>query len=291
MNFWTERSIELANNSNYLDELFKVYPISKNFPRKISEEDINQINTFFEKSVSTHDEENQQFLAKLIQIVKESGTKKSQSDELLFPLKDSYVPYLKIDPLAIKRNPRTTNRLIGEIRELGIDGVLENMTLPKESNRQMGPLFNNWLIKNNSLGAKIVYDEIEFLESDKDMVFGGKDARMKEFAARYLGYSRITNEDSKGLDLLAKFNNTYVIGEAKFITDMGGHQWGQQRDALDTIDSKLTETGNRVKKIAIIDGISYISSRKKNKFYKSITSSDDKVILSSLLLRDYLYSL
>lgn len=291
MNFWTERSIELANTRNYLDELFKVYPISRNLPRKISDNYVNTINSFFEKNVSTSDEENQYFLEKLIQIVKESSSKKSTSDELLFPVKDSYVPYLKLDPTAVKRNPRTVNRLIGEIRELGIDAVIENMTLPKESNRQMGPLFNNWLIKNNSLGTKIVADEKEFLESTDDMVFAGKDASMKTFASKYLGYTRVTDEDSKGLDLLAKFNGTYVIGEAKFITDMGGHQWGQQKDALDTLDSILNKTDKKVKKIAIIDGVSYISARKNTKFYKSITADDNKVVLSALLLRDYLYSI
>lgn len=291
MNIWTERSIELANNRNYLDELFKVYPISKNFPRKISDEDVYQINEFFEKDVSTSNEDNQHFLKQLIQMIKNSGSKKSESDTLLFPIKDSYVPYLKLDPSAIKRNPRTVNRIIGEIRELGAEGVLKNMTLPKESNRQMGPLFNNWLVKTNPLGAKIVSDEKVFLESKEDMIFGGKDASMKNFASKYLGYTRVTDENSKGLDLLAKFNDTYVIGEAKFITDMGGHQWGQQRDALDTIDSTLNKTDKKVVKIAIIDGVSYISTSKNNKFYKSITTSDDKVVLSALLLRDYLYSL
>lgn len=290
MNFWTEKSINLANNSNYLDELFKVYPISKNFPRNMSSEDIDKISSFFKKDVSTIDEDNQLFLEALINIVKKSGGKKSKSDELLFPLKDSYVPYLKQDPSAIKRNPRTTNRLIGEIRELGMEGIITNMTLPKESNRQMGPAFNNWLIQKNATGAKLVSDEDEFLNSKEDMVFLGKDEKMKQFAAKYLGYTRITDEDSKGLDLLAKFNDTYVIGEAKFITDKGGHQWDQQLDALNTVSLKLNKTDKKVEKVAIIDGVPYIPS-KKSKFYKSITASDDKIILSSLLLRDFLYSL
>ena len=171
MNFWTERSINLANNSNYLDELFKVYPISKNFPRNMSSEDIDKISSFFEKDVSTIDEDNQIFLETLINMVKKSSGKREKSDALLFPLKDSYVPYLKQDPSAIRRNPRTTNRLIGEIRELGMDGIITNMTLPKESNRQMGPSFNNWLNKNNAMGAKLVSDEEEFLNSREDMVF------------------------------------------------------------------------------------------------------------------------
>lgn len=291
MNIWTEKSIELANTRNYLDELFKVYPISKNLPRKISNKNKELIASFFKGDSQTNNEQNQNFLKQLIEIVKKSKSKKDESDELLFPVKDSYVPYLKLDPNAIKRNPRTVNRLVGEIRELGLDTVLENMTLPKESNRQMGPLFNNWLIKTNPLGAKIVSDEKEFLNSKDDMVFAGKDESMKNFASKYLGYTRVTSEDSKGLDLLVKFNDVYVIGEAKFITDKGGHQWVQQHDALNTLDSPLNKTDKDVRKIAIIDGVSYISKNKNNKFYKSITSDNDKVILSALLLRDYLYSI
>jgi len=45
-----------------------------------------------------------------------------------------------------------------------------------------------------------------------------------------------------------------------------------------------------VMKVAILDGVIYIPNR--GKMYQQLSESDDnKVILSSLLLRDYLYSL
>ena len=41
------------------------------------------------------------------------------------------------------------------------------------------------------------------------------------WAKKTLGYTR-----NKGLDFIARFNGKYVIGEAKFLTDFGGHQIG-----------------------------------------------------------------
>ena len=37
MNIWTQKSIELANQRNYLDLLYRVYPISENARREISD--------------------------------------------------------------------------------------------------------------------------------------------------------------------------------------------------------------------------------------------------------------
>lgn len=43
MNYWTEQSVIFANQKNYLDELFKVYPISPNIRREISNDLWEQI--------------------------------------------------------------------------------------------------------------------------------------------------------------------------------------------------------------------------------------------------------
>lgn len=42
---------------------------------------------------------------------------------------------------------------------------------------------------------------------------------MMNFAKEHLGYNY-----NKGLDFVARFNKQFVIGEAKFLTDFGGHQ-------------------------------------------------------------------
>ncbi|GAA8500880.1 hypothetical protein HpDR57_06110 [Helicobacter pylori] len=36
---------------------------------------------------------------------------------------------------------------------------------------------------------------------------------------------------------MARFNKKYIIGEAKFLTDFGGHQNAQFNDAISTIEA------------------------------------------------------
>jgi hypothetical protein len=71
----------------------------------------------------------------------------------LFPIKDSYVAYLKRDTGSLERNPDTINRLCGRIYEMGITKIFERCSQPIETNRQIGPLFKNWL-KNGGLGIQ-----------------------------------------------------------------------------------------------------------------------------------------
>lgn len=47
MNLWTMKSIELANQRNYLDLLYKIYPMSVNLRREINKDDENKIVKYF----------------------------------------------------------------------------------------------------------------------------------------------------------------------------------------------------------------------------------------------------
>lgn len=38
MNLWTQKSIELASQSDYLDRLYRVYPMSVNLRRELSDD-------------------------------------------------------------------------------------------------------------------------------------------------------------------------------------------------------------------------------------------------------------
>lgn len=266
MNIWTAKSIALANQSNYLDLLFKIYPMSVNLRRELDENTINNLTI-------NYTNRNSKELLKLL------------LNQDVFPIKDSYVAYLKRDKTAIDRNPNTVQRLTGMLYEMGLDEILDKTTVPKETNRQIGPLFKSW-INGGSIGCKITSSESEFLSSKENMIFNGTDEIMKKFASDHLGYER-----DKGLDFLAKFNDTYILAEAKFLTDFGGHQNAQFEDAKLTMNYQLKKTKYKVKTIAILDGVLYIKS--KNKMHKTITEelSDDDVIISAVLLRDYLYSL
>jgi len=260
MNPWIELSIQYANQRNYLDDLFQIYPTIPDGIRDIDNNLWSKVESSFQK------QDNISLITHLL-------------DLDLFPIKDSYVAYLKRDPSAITRNPNTVNRICGRIYEMGLERVFDRCSEPKETNRQIGPLFKRWLRKN-SLGIPPVGIN-EFASTNKNAILDASDAEMKSWCSRNLNYTR-----DKGLDFVARFNGKYVIGEAKFLTDFGGHQNAQFADAISTIK---TPNVNAIK-IAILDGVLYIRGR--NKMYRDITETySDYNILSALLLREFLYSL
>jgi len=260
MNHWTQLSIEYANQRSYLDDLFHVYPTIPDGIREIDKGIWNSVEKAFLKK------NNDLLIRELLKLD-------------LFPIKDSYVAYLKRDLSAIERNPRTINRICGRLYELGLDKLYERCSEPKETNRQIGPMFRNWLRKK-SLGITPVGLE-QFLANKNDAILDGSDQSITDFAMQKLKYTH-----DKGLDFVARFNGKYVIGEAKFLTDFGGHQNAQFNDAISTI----TTQGVKAVTVAILDGVLYIKG--KNKMYKQITETyNQHNIMSVLVLRDFLYQL
>lgn len=260
MNNFLEKSIELVNNHDYLDRLFTVYPTSLNVRRNIDSTLLTDLKSIY------NSKNNKKLIQKSLELK-------------LFPLKDSYVAFLRRVPNAIERNPQTVNRLAGAMYELGWDKLLENITEPKESNRQMGGKFQTW-VKKNTLGLMPVNKKI-FLSNKDNAILDASDDSAKKLAEELCGYSR-----DKGLDFMARFNGKYIIGEAKFLTDFGGHQNAQLEDALITLKTEVKE--NTIV-VAILDGVLYTE---KNKMYNLITNDmhKDYPILSALLLRDFCYS-
>lgn len=258
MNIWTQRSIELANQRNYLDLLFKVYPMASGLIRDVDQNKWLRV----ERAFSTHD--NNELIKSLMLLD-------------LFPIKDSYVPYLRRDPSSIDRNPETINRLAGSLYEMGLEQIWDRASQPKETNRQIGPLFKRW-IDSGAIGVPVYNSAQDFLSDSGNCIFSTSDAGLKLFAQTHLNYNL-----DKGLDFIARFNGKYVIGEAKFLTDFGGHQDRQFDDAMRLVnyaDSKAIT-------VAILDGVVYIPSP-RGRMFKMVNSSDSN-IMSSLMLRDYLY--
>ena len=261
MNYWTELSIQYANQISYLDDLFQVYPTIPEGIRDIDENRWELIEKAF------HKKDNDTLIRELLKLD-------------LFPIKDSYIAYLKRDISSIERNPKTINRICGRLYDMGLTKIHERCSEPKETNRQIGPLFRRWLNKKSLGIAPVSFDE--FVSNENDAILDGGDAQLMKFAKDYLNY-----EHFKGLDLVARFNKKLIIGEAKFLTDFGGHQNAQFNDAISTI---LSKTNKDVVKIAILDGVLYIKGT--HKMYKDITTMyQDYNIMSSLVLREFLYQL
>jgi hypothetical protein len=138
-------------------------------------------------------------------------------------------------------------------------------------------MFKQWL-RNTTLGIQPVCLN-DFVANDDNAILDASDNEMQQFAKERLSYTR-----DKGLDFIARFNHKYIIGEAKFLTDFGGHQNAQLEDAILTLTSKASAI-----KIGILDGVCYIDSN--NKMCQIIKSNDNLNIMSALVLREFLYQL
>ena len=132
MNHWTQLSKDFANQRNYLDELFSVYPTIPEGIRDIDTTMWDEVENAFNKN------DNLKLLNTLLKFD-------------LSPIKDSYVAYFKRDNTSILRNPQTVNRLCGRLYDMGLSKIYEKCSEPKETNRQIGPLFKRWVDKG-SLG-------------------------------------------------------------------------------------------------------------------------------------------
>lgn len=254
MNIWTKMSFDFANQRNYLDELFQVYPTIPDGIREINQDLWQQVEIAF------NTKNNLLLLKTLLKFD-------------LFPIKDSYVAYLKRDPSSIDRNPQTVNRLCGRLYEMGLNKIYEKCTEPKETNRQIGPLFKRW-IERGSLGMLPVKKEV-FLSTNENAILKGSDEDMKQFAIEFLDYN-----GTKGIDFIGRFNGKYVIGEAKFLTDFGGHQNAQYNDAIALLNAPVNAIT-----VAILDGVLYIPSNRRT----SMNINTEQNIMSALVFRNFLY--
>ncbi len=260
MNYWASLSIEYANQKSYLDDLFQVYPTIPEGIRQIDLEKWENVQSAFENK------HNELLITELLKLN-------------LFPIKDSYIGFLRLDKDAIKRNPSTIDRICGILYQMGLDNLFEKCSEPKETNRQIGPLFKRWIDKK-SLGIMPVKLE-EFMQSEKNAILDGNDKELLAFAKIHFGYTK-----PKGLDIIARFNKKYVLGEAKFITSKGGNQDKSFTDVITTLNASF----QNVTCIGIIDGIPWING--KSNYYQEITNQYKHYdIMSALVLRDFLYQL
>lgn len=259
MNRFLEMSLDYASQRSYLDDLFSVYPTIPNGIREIN-------HTVWEKVQCAYEaKDNLELVRAMLELE-------------LFPIKDSYVAYMKRDKGSLKRNPRTVNRIASQIMQMDLGELYKRCSEPKETNRQIGPMFKKW-VNTGVLGFPLKGIG-EFCKDQEDAVLMASDAEMKSFAEQCLGYKH-----DKGLDFLARISGKYIIGEAKFLTDFGGHQDAQFNDAMATLNCQANAI-----KIAVLDGVPYIKGQ--SKMHKEIMGKyKDSNIMSALVLSTFLNTL
>jgi hypothetical protein len=251
MNKWAKESLALVTTSNYLDELHVVYPMEQNQIRQIDEGVRSKIS-------QAHERGDELELLKLC--LKHLD---------LFPIKDSYVAFLKKKGgIYLEPNPETVHRIGGKLMDMGPDAIFASSTQPKETNRQIGPLFKRWL---STLGYPVLSRQ-EFIKFEGIAFLEGTDSTLTAFANEYLG-----TQLTRGLDIIVKINAQYIIGEAKFLTDNGGHQTGQFLEAMDLLHSQH----GAVTKIAVLDGVVWIPGN--NRMHQR-TINEPGIVLTALLL-------
>lgn len=152
MNHWTDLSIAYASQRSYLDDLFQLYPTIPEGIRDVDGAKWDRIEAAF------HAHSCDDLIKELLALP-------------LLPVKDSYVAYLKRDPSAIDRNPKTIARLCGRLYEIGLPKLYERCTEPKETNRQIGPLFRRRL-NSGALGVRPVSGD-EMLATTGNAILGG----------------------------------------------------------------------------------------------------------------------
>ena len=256
MNKWVQKSIEIANAPGYLDRLSEVYPVTREAERVLPSEIKTQLKDAYVKRDGVR------LVRALLQLDK-------------FPIKDPYVAFLRKNDIFLAYNPNVVDRLAQTLFSMSFDELITGCEEPKEFNRQIGTLFRKWLPK---LGYPFLSEE-EF-DKYEDIVFlSGSNGEKMDYANRRLGCNL-----SKGLDLLAKAGGNYIIGEAKFLTDSGGHQNAQFEDALRLLRGK----DGTAMRIAVLDGVVWIKSN--TKMFKTVSGLEEN-ILSALLLKNFLGSL
>ncbi|MEW6386884.1 MAG: restriction endonuclease [Thermodesulfobacteriota bacterium] len=252
MNEWSQRTLQLVNEHNYLDRLHEIYAHEEG-KRKINRRTIASIQEAFKAR------NNIVLLNKLLDLDK-------------FPYKDSYVAFLRKDREAIERNPQTANRICSRLYEMGIDGIIAGITQPKEANTRRGQQFTLWA-RNRFRWVNVE----QFRRSTSGIIM--LDANERD-AMRFCN-----NEMGVGIakrpDMVAKSGNKYVIGEAKFLSSTGGNQGRAFEDGI----TLATNSQGSAFKVFILDGVHWIYTS-SNEFRR--IEHGTAPIFSVLLLEEFL---
>lgn len=255
MNPWSRKTVHLAKKQDYLDRLYAVYPREAE-KRMLDPKNLEAIEVSYRKR------DRIELLTRLLDLEK-------------FPFKDSYISFLRSDRTAIKRNPKTVKRITDALFQMGFENVKKGILEPKEANTRRGQQFRNWVKQNfRYLGLE------DFKKSTVGIVFlDDSEKNILDFCNTELGLGI-----SKRPDFVAKSKGKYVVGEAKFLSSLGGNQGRGFDDAI----KLASQASGSAYKVAVIDGVLWIQSGSQE--YRKVEYTN-VCAFSALLLKDYLSKL
>lgn len=257
---WVACSRHLAISRGYLDLLQGVYPLIPTVRDGLSEEAWHQI----ERALIERDG------TRLIELLLDTGR--------AFPVEDSYVPFLRSHRAAVAANPEVAARIADRIFELSGVEIKALLNGPPKLSRQLGPAFSRWIRDEFRRNEWPVLPPNDFRASQGISLLDATDAGLLEFSQRELG---MTHE--KRPDMIARVGDYLLVGEAKLISDDGGSQRNQFRDAI----GLLSATANPdVLRAAIVDGYVWLAgpNHEFTRAFAEHADDEQAVALSALLL-------
>ena len=263
LNGWVLKSLELFERTAYLDKVLEVYPLQTARPERLD----GQLRR---KIIAAHQGRRTQ---ELIEILK---------NEVKFPYDEPLWYLIKNIEGCLNNNPRQIQRIADSLYAMTAEETVIRLESAPKLNTQMGPMFTNWLRNNFDL-----LEIDDFRNSTKGIYI--LDA--SEFVAKSFINDELNQNLAKRPDLVAKVNEIYVVGEAKWIGSPGGNQ---NKQVVEVIDLCKNQRGNVIR-IGIIDGFPWAIRKSDGGIINDKTCVQVQEcaydIVSALLLKEYLESL
>lgn len=262
LNEWVRKSIELFETPQYLDKILNVYPLQAAHPERLK-------NNLRRRIISAHQARR---TIELIEILK---------NEVKFPYDEPLWFLIKNIQGCFENNPQQIQRIADSLYAMSAEETVVRLESAPKLNTQMGPMFNNWLRRE--------FDLLEIDEFRKSTIGIHILDSSEEIGKNFVSEDLNQNLDKRP-DLVAKVNETYVIGEAKWIGSPGGNQ---NKQAVEVINLCKNQRGNVIR-VGIIDGFPWAVYKNNGQIIHDKTcvmvQECEYDIISALLLHDYLES-
>ncbi|MGB2153459.1 MAG: hypothetical protein ACPHVX_05840 [Flavobacteriaceae bacterium] len=260
LNEWILRSMEIFEETPYLDNLLTIYPLETAVPNHLEQRLKRNI-------ISAHQGRRTEELIQILQ------------GEVKFPYDEPLSYLIKEVENCRTSNPRQINRIANTLYAMTADELVVRLESAPKINQQMGPMFTNWIRSNFEL-----LNLEDFAESTEGIyVLSSSEEDGKTFVNETLNQNL-----QKRPDLVAKVNETYIIGEAKWIGRSGGNQNNQVKDVLDFCRDQRGD----VIRVGIIDGFPWATKKTNGSIIKDkvnvLVQESPYDIVSALLLEEYL---
>ena len=183
---------------------------------------------------------------------------------------------------CLENNPGQIERIANSLYAMTAEETVVRLESSPKLNTQIGPMFNVWLRNKFEL---LYMDEFR---NSTDGIFVLNET--EEVAKNFL-LTELNQNVEKRPDLVAKVNEQYVIGEAKWIGQPGGNQ---DKQVVEVLQFCRNQRGN-VLRVGIVDGFPWSLYNKHGSLVNLKTAvliqESEYDILSALLLDEYLSSL